>query len=108
MLLFLKMLLLRDKKMPSQKPRIALTIDDDLNEVLEGISKLTGTPKSKIIVSFLHDLMPIFKELLESLQHIEKTKDALPMLAKWSAMANHHTSIINNEMADLYKKESEK
>lgn len=94
--------------MPTQKPRVAITLDDDLNDTLEGISKLTGTPKSKVIVSFLHELMPMFKELLESLEHIEKTKDALPMLAKWSAMANQQTAIINDEMSKLYQKESEK
>ncbi len=53
--------------MPSQKPRIALTVDDDLNELLEEISKLTKKPKATIITEFLVDIKPVLTDLRDAL-----------------------------------------
>lgn len=58
--------------MPSQKPRIALTVSDELNAVLSRISDLTETPKSKIITEILNDSMPVFIELLTALEKIKE------------------------------------
>ena len=46
--------------MPTQKPRIALTVPDDLNELLDNLSELMGKPKSTFIVEFLIDAQPLF------------------------------------------------
>ena len=94
--------------MPSKKTRIALTVDDDLIHVLSELSELTGEPKTKLICDVLNDIMPVYKELVESLKQAKKTKDTLPVLAKWSAKANQQVAVMNNEMATLYQKDSEK
>lgn len=94
--------------MPSKKTRIALTVDDELNHVLSELSDLTGEPKTKLICDVLNDIMPVYKELVESLKQAKKTKDTLPVLAKWSAKANQQVAVMNNEMATLYQKDSEK
>lgn len=94
--------------MPTKKTRIALTVDDELNHVLSELSDLTGEPKTKLICDVLNDIMPVYKELVESLKQAKKTKDTLPVLAKWSAKANQQVAVINNEMATLYQKDSEK
>ena len=39
-------------KMPSQKPRIALTVEPELDAVLQRLSILTGEPKTRIITDF--------------------------------------------------------
>ena len=46
--------------MPSQKPRIALTVEPELDAVLQRLSILTGEPKTRIITDFLGQLMPVF------------------------------------------------
>ena len=51
--------------------------------------------------------MPVFEDMANSLQHIKETK-AIPHLAKWTSVANQQVAIMNNQMAELYKKESEK
>jgi hypothetical protein len=94
--------------MPTKKTRIALTVDDELNHVLSELSDLTGEPKTKLICDVLNDIMPVYKELVESLKQAKKTKDTLPVLAKWSAKANQQVAVMNNEMATLYQKDSEK
>lgn len=58
--------------MSSQKPRIALTVSDDLNDILSKISDLTETPKSKIITGILNDSMSVFIELLTALEKIKE------------------------------------
>ena len=74
--------------MPSQKPRIALTVDNDLNSLLEELSQLTKQPKSKIIVDMLRDAEPHLKEIVNALKMVQDTKnskDAISVLARLSA-----------------------
>ena len=42
--------------MPSQKPRVALTMPDDLNALFDRISALNGVPKTKIMVELFNSL----------------------------------------------------
>lgn len=87
--------------MPTQKPRIALTVPYELNEILERMSDLTNQPKSKIVVDLLMDILPVIDEMCSSLQHAKDMKDTLPALAKLTALANEKTSIMNSEMSFL-------
>lgn len=68
--------------MPSQKPRIALTVPDDINEVLDRISQLTNTPKSKLIVEMLEQYMPVFEQVAQTIEKIKTDKDNGKTIAK--------------------------
>ena len=68
--------------MPSQKPRIALTVDDDMNELLTEIATLQGIPKSTLIVQYLDALRPHIVEIREALRLVRQQKDATPHLRK--------------------------
>ena len=48
--------------MPSRKPRVALTMPDDLNALFDRISELNGTPKTKLIVELLQAYEPVLTE----------------------------------------------
>lgn len=87
--------------MPTQKPRIALTVPDDLNELLDNLSELMGKPKSTFIVEFLTDVQPLFQELYNSLNHAKEMKDNIPSLIRLTAMANQQVGVMNSEMSDL-------
>jgi hypothetical protein len=58
--------------MPSQKPRVALTIPDDLNEVLQDLSDLNEVPKSKLIVELLVQMQPILSAQRDALESVKK------------------------------------
>jgi|TARA_R110000787_G_C13314760_1_gene435855 hypothetical protein len=89
--------------MPSQKPRIALTVDDDLNEILEDLSKLMGNkPKSRIITDLLVDVTPMLIDLRDALQLAEQKKDIKPVLARMTAKANIGTAQMNNDMLNQF------
>lgn len=84
--------------MPSQKPRIALTVDNELNTLLEDLSVLMKKPKSTIITDLLVDVTPMLTDLRDALQLAEQKKDIKPVLARMTASANIRASEMNNDM----------
>ena len=54
--------------MPSRKPRVALTMPDDLNALFDRISELNGIPKTKLIVELLQAYEPVLTEMLDTLE----------------------------------------
>lgn len=68
--------------MPTQKPRIALTVPDDINETLDRLSDLTGTPKSKLIIEMLQEYVPILERAIDALEQIQADKAKAPTIAK--------------------------
>ncbi|MFP0375182.1 ribbon-helix-helix domain-containing protein, partial [Acinetobacter nosocomialis] len=45
--------------MSNQKKRIALTVPEDMDAVLERLSELTGAPKTRLIMEMLQEYLPI-------------------------------------------------
>ena len=88
--------------MPSQKPRIALTVDNDLNDLLQDLSVLMKRPKSTIITDILVDVTPMLKDLKEALELAEQKKDIKPTLARMTAKANIGMAEMNNDMLNQY------
>ena len=88
--------------MPSQKPRIALTVEHDLNELLQDLSVLMKRPKSTIITEILVDVTPMLKDLKEALELAEQKKDIKPTLARMTAKANIGMAEMNNDMLNQY------
>lgn len=68
--------------MPSQKPRVALTIPDDINDILDRLSKLTLVPKTKLIVEMLQQYAPVFEKTITALEQIQADKENGPDIAK--------------------------
>ena len=60
--------------MPSQKPRVNLTINHELNDLLQDLAVLMKKPKSTIIVDFLDEITPMLKDLKEALELAEQKK----------------------------------
>ena len=60
--------------MPTQKPRIALTVPDEINQTLDRLYELTGTPKSKIIVEMLEQYVPILEQVVDTLKKSKLTR----------------------------------
>ena len=68
--------------MPSRKPRVALTMPDDLNALFDRISELNGTPKTKLIVELLQAYEPVLTELLDTLEKIHADKENAQKIVK--------------------------
>lgn len=68
--------------MPTQKPRIALTVPDEINQTLDRLYELTGTPKSKLIVEMLEQYVPILEQVVNTLEKIKSDKENGKEIAK--------------------------
>lgn len=68
--------------MPSRKPRIALTVPDDLHDILDHLSDLTGTPKTKLILEILEQSKPVFQHMISALEQIKESKENAPQALK--------------------------
>jgi hypothetical protein len=68
--------------MPSQRPRVALTMPDDLNAIFDRLSELQGIPKTKLIIELLDAYKPILNETIKALEKIEADKSNAVQIAK--------------------------
>lgn len=68
--------------MSKQNPRIALTVPNDLNDVLQRLSDLQGVPKTRIILELLTAYQPILEETAFALDKINKDKENAQNIAK--------------------------
>lgn len=68
--------------MPSRKPRVALTVPDDLNALFDRISELNGVPKTKIMLDLLTAYKPVLEEMLNTLEKIHADKENAQKILK--------------------------
>lgn len=92
--------------MPSQKPRIALTVPSEIDATLNKLSDLTNTPKTKIIIEMLEEYMPILDQVIDALEQIHKDKENGKEIAKKFAQdilfnGNEALGIIAKEAKEL-------
>ena len=87
--------------MPSQKPRLNLTLDDEVLETITRLARLLGKSKAGMVNELLVDMMPALVDMANAIEDVQNKKNALPHLARMSAMANQGTANINSDMANL-------
>lgn len=92
--------------MPSQKPRVALTMPDDLNALFDRISALNGVPKTKIMVELLTAYKPVLEEMLDTLEKIHADKENAQKILKQFGQnlvmeANSILGDVSKEVKDL-------
>ena len=92
--------------MPSRKPRIALTVPDDINATLDRLSELTGTVKTKLIIEMLEEYLPVLDRMVLALEGIQKDKENAKEIAKkfaYEMMAdgNEKLGVIAHEVKKL-------
>jgi hypothetical protein len=68
--------------MPSRKPRVALTVPDDLNALFDRISDLNGMPKTKLMVELLEAYKPVLEEMLDTLEKIHSDQENAKKILK--------------------------
>ena len=92
--------------MPSRKPRVALTLPDDLNVLLDQVADYQGTPKTKLITDILLECKPIFEQMLSAYKLIEENKEGTAdIVKKFGAQAvveaSSKTTSLAQEVASL-------
>lgn len=68
--------------MPSRKPRVALTLPDDLNALLDQVADYQGAPKTKLITEILLECQPILEQMLSAYKLIQENKEGTADIIK--------------------------
>lgn len=68
--------------MPSKKPRIALTVPAEIDDLLDRLYSLTGTPKTKLIIEMLEQYRPVLSSLVVALEQVQADKENGREIAK--------------------------
>lgn len=88
--------------MPTKKQRINLTVDDDMNALFDDLAKLTGVPKTRLIMDFLREAEPAFRTMKKGLLMAKNSREKLPsVFIDLASQANQQTAIINKELAEM-------
>lgn len=93
--------------MTKQRNRIGLTVDDELDDLLNKLSALSDQPKTKIILDIVKDAQPYLEEIIKALEMAKNAKDSrqpVTLLADLAKLANEQMNIINDEMAKIGEK----
>jgi predicted DNA-binding protein len=85
--------------MPTQGPRINLTIPPDLFELLGQLASLTGQPRSTIVRELLIEATPQFQAIVEALTLAKQKKiEALESLTPTLESLSRQTKNLAEEM----------
>ena len=68
--------------MTDRKPRINVTVDDDMNELIAELADLQGIPKATLITQYLDMLRPHMVEIRDAIRMVNEKKDPSPHLRK--------------------------
>lgn len=92
--------------MPSRKPRVALTLPDDLDALLDQVADYQGTPKTKLITEILLECKPVLQQMLSAYKLIQENKEGTADIiknfgAQAVADASSKTTALAQEVASL-------
>ena len=68
--------------MPTNKPRLNLSLDTDMNELIAELAALQGIPKATLVVQYLDMLRPHMVEIRDAIRKVNEKKDPSPHLRK--------------------------
>ena len=68
--------------MTDRKPRINVTVDDDMNELIAELAALQGIPKATLVVQYLDMLRPHMVEIRDAIRMVNEKKDPTIHLRK--------------------------
>lgn len=80
--------------MPSKKPRIALTVPDDIMAVLKECADLQGKPVSALIVDTLREMLPTFIGLVNVTKAVKEGNDEAVKLAVRNMFSDSLATVI--------------
>jgi len=63
--------------MATDKPRITITLDPHVYEVLSTLSQLQGSPKARIVSELLESVVPVFERTCYVLQMAQKAQSGV-------------------------------
>lgn len=85
--------------MPSEKPRLTLTVPNDLNSDIKQLSDRMGMPSSKLVIMLLEEIQPSLKIMISTYANLDRKENTAISRMKQSAVesllkvANQHDDL---------------
>jgi len=91
--------------MPSQKKRIALTVEPELDATLEALAHLQNKPKTAVIMEFLESVHPAMIQLQKALEDVRDKKSPNAALSalfanltgEYASIASEHSQMLQED-----------
>jgi len=68
--------------MPTAKPRLNLSLDPEMNDLIAELAALQGIPKATLVVQYLEVMRPHMIEIRDAIRMVNEKKDPSPQLRK--------------------------
>jgi len=65
--------------MKSRQLRIALTVHDEMNDVLKELSVLLNKPKTAIITKIVQDTLPALKKVIQAIKQVKTGQEQVAL-----------------------------
>lgn len=87
--------------MPSNKPRVNLTLDDDLYALLGDLGDLQGKRRATVVKEYLEAMRPHMEGFKQALMLLEQKKDPTKHLTKMLIDAqSEFLEVVKGELSD--------
>lgn len=99
--------------MAAQGPRVNLTLDADLVDILDRMGRITGAGKATLIKGWLEGMKPQLKQLLRALelaeqQNVDAVEAATDVLQKLAEDSSQMTLDLEKKGRSLRRKQGKK
>jgi len=78
------------------KPRIQISISQEMKDILKELSSLTGSPSSKLASQTLESALPVFKDMVEAMRVAKESESRAAQMMQVSAFKH-----VGSSMSDL-------
>ena len=86
-----------------QNRRIVLTVQPELDSILDNIAKVKNQPKSRVIVEILENAKPVLSAISDMLQEADNAEKAYINALSLSSVVNTETGNIQKQMINALR-----
>lgn len=84
-----------------QNRRVVLTVNPELDSILDDIATIKNQPKSRVIVEILENAKPVLSAIAEMLKQADNAEKAYQHTLKLSHVVNAETGNIHKQMLNV-------
>lgn len=89
--------------MPSQKPRLALTLPEDVRAAIDDLSDAMGKPSSAVVTGLLQEMVPQLQGLAKVVRASNAGNKAAAKRALAHMMGDNFAAMATATQADMFK-----
>lgn len=89
--------------MPSQKPRLALTLPEHVREAIDDLADAMGKPASSVVTGLLEEMVPQIQGLAKVVRASKSGNKAAAKRALVHMMGDNFAALVTATQPDMFK-----